>query len=174
MDRPVDGHRPAPEAALRQLLRKGAGYDSGPGQLARYQRHRVSLPKDQSEAVPLADLLEGHDQECVEKFEYHMKLGDEEIAGVLEDTEETGCHLDQELDTNDMSYACFVMDLFNSGLIGFTSTPKVLIGALFVKKKNSSLRLGIDARKANKLLRRPPSTVLGTMESWGAGRVGRG
>jgi hypothetical protein len=100
-------------------------------------------------------------------FADEMKLSPEEIGAVLESGVEVGCYLDPVLERSPRRYAVFLVDLYRSGVIGWTSPPKVLFGVFFVRKKNGKLRLFFDARKAYLLFREPPTTLLGSMESWG-------
>ena len=61
-------------------------------------------------------------------------------------------------------------------MIDFCGRGRVTIGLFFVTRKNAKLRFIADACSANALFRRPPRTVLGSMESWArislAGRDG--
>ena len=51
-------------------------------------------------------------------------------------------------------------------VLGFTGTPRVVIGCFFVKKKIMKLIIIIDARRADRLFRRPPRTRLGSSKCW--------
>ena len=157
----------SPQAALRQLLKQGAGYSSGPGALASYIRDRVSLPTGQGEPVQLDKLLPEGDRRTLEFFEEEMLLSPEERAGVLEKGLEGLCYMDPLLANDPKRYHAFVADLFRCNLLGFTTNPRVQVGAFFVTKKNNKQRLIVDARKTNRLFRTPPSTSMGSMECWG-------
>ena len=158
----------SPQAALRQLLRKKAGtYSSDqPGQLASYVRERLSLPKGQGEPVRLTEILPPRERHQLENFAAEMMLGDEEIAGVLERGLDGLRHIDPVLAHNPRRYHEFVADLYDCKLVGFTVTPKVQVGAFVVTKKGDRQRLIVDARRTNRLFRTPPSTNLGSIESW--------
>ncbi|CAE7299586.1 UPF1 [Symbiodinium sp. CCMP2592] len=161
-------HQFADQAALRQLLRKKAGtYSSDqPGQLASYARERLSLPRGQGEPVRLTDILPPRERHQLENFADEMMLGDEEIAGVLERGLDGLRHIDPVLAHNPRRYHEFVADLYDCKLVGFTVTPRVQVGAFVVTKKGDRQRLIVDARRTNRLFRTPPSTNLGSIESW--------
>jgi len=95
-----------------------------------------------------------------------MLLSEAELAAVIDDTELPGCYFDPVLERSPQKYASFIAELYNCGVLGFTGTPRVVIGCFFVKKKNKKLRFIIDARRANRLFRRPPRTRLGSSECW--------
>lgn len=84
---------------------------------------------------------------------------------MLEDGAVPRGYTDPVLEQDDLQYCLFLLGLLAAGLIGFTDSPRVEIGAFCMAKKNSRLRLVLDARPANRLFRRPPSAVLGSMES---------
>ena len=77
LDRPVDGHRPVPEAALRQLLHPGSNLQ-GPGRLALHARGTVSLPANQGSAASLVDLLPAELGELLRNFRETLLLSNEE------------------------------------------------------------------------------------------------
>ena len=160
----------SPQAALRQLLRKKVPscYDEGggPGRLVGYERSKVSLPRGQHEPVDLARLLPPLEKMQLDDFEQHMLLSGEEMAAVLEKGLESCCYLDPVLASNKKAYHQFIGDLVRCELVSFTQTPRVQIGAFFVSKKGDKQRLVIDARRANRLFRTPPSTALGSIDCW--------
>ena len=156
LERPVDGHRPSPEAALRQLLHSGSNYE-GPGRLAPYARGKVSLPADQGVAAELVDLLPKEFAGKLRNFSEAMLLSEEELGGVMQDTSMPGCYHDPVLANSPREWAGFVCELLRSGVIDFTLRPQVVAGVFFVRKKSGALRLIIDARRANRLVRAPPA-----------------
>lgn len=167
-----DAHRRRPgppvaqrgEAALQQLLRRGTTYECTPGQLANYDPAKVSLPTGQQEATPLCSLLEGEDLRTLDNFEEKMKLSDEEAAGFREDTSLPPGFMDPVLARDRSKYVLFIESLVGAGVLGFTLKPRMRVGAFFI----------IDARPVNCFFRRPPRTVLGSMESWTRLEVERG
>ena len=161
--------RISPQAALRQLLAKKAGSSYGdvlPGQIASYVRERLSLPRDQLEPVSLDELLPEVEGRQLRDFRSEMMLSDEEIAGVLEKGLENDRYMDPQLEGGGKKYHSFIADLVRSKLVDFTVRPRVQVGAFVVTKKGEKQRLIVDARRTNKLFRTPPSTQLGSMDSW--------
>ena len=149
------------QAALRQLLKKGPGYDSGPGQLASYQRSKLSLPRDQAAPIDIQSILPETELKKLDNFREELLLSPEELAGVVEKGLEGLCYLDPVLAGSTRKYHEFIADLYSCGLLHFTNTPKVQIDAFCVTKKSGKQRLVIDARRANRLFRRPPRTLPG-------------
>lgn len=160
----------SPQAALRQLLRKKVPsvYDDGggPGLLVGYERSKVSLPRGQRKPVDLTGLLPQREKEQLQDFRSHMLLSPEEMAAELEKGLDGCCYLDPVLQANKKAYHQFIAGLIECELLGFTITPKVQIGAFFVSKKNQKQRLVVDARRANRLFRTPPTTALGSVDCW--------
>lgn len=107
-------------------------------------------------------------------FKDEMMLSPEEQAGVLEKGLENLCYMDPVLASNPQRYHQFICDMYRSGLIDFTITPKVQVGAFVVSKKGDKQRLIVDARRTNKLFRTPPTTLLGSMECWGRLEIEKG
>ena len=166
--RPQPCEKVSPQAALRQLLKRGTGYSNeSPGTLASYVRERISLPRDQGHAVSLESILPPTDRHVLENFEEEMLLSPEEQAGVLEKGLEGLCYMDPVLANDPKKYHQFIADMHRSGLLDFTIKPKVQVGAFVVTKKGDKQRLIVDARKTNRLFRTPPTTLLGSMECWG-------
>ena len=170
-------HRPPPveqqsgQAALRQLLKSKApgGYQLEPigaGSLASYVPEKLSLPRGQGKPVDLKTILPPREKRQLENFKTEMLLSPEEMAGVQERGFHGDCYLDPQLQHNPDLYHRFVADLEMSNLLAYTTTPRVQIGAFMVNKKNNKQRLVIDARRANRLFRSPPTTVLGSVEAW--------
>lgn len=158
------------QAALMQLLKKKAsGYmevPDGPGQLASYVRSRLSLPRGQCNPVDLVSILPPRERDQLLNFETKMLLSDEEIAAEVEKGFEGSSYIDPQLDTDPQKYHEFISDLYNCKLIHFTNQPRCQVGAFVVTKKGDKQRLILDCRPANRLFRRPPTTILGSSEAW--------
>ena len=159
------------QAALRQLLKKKAPSvyeaEGSPGQVVSFVRSKVSLPKGQHDPVSLLGVLPALERSQLMNFESEMLLSEEERAAVLEKGLEGDMYLDPVLSNNTQAYLGFIADLFSCNILGFTSRPKMQVGAFFVSKKNGKQRLVIDARRANRLFRTPPSTCLGSVDCYG-------
>lgn len=127
----------------------------------------MSLPKGQHDPVSLLGVLPALERSQLMNFESEMLLSEEERAAVLEKGLEGDMYLDPVLSNNTQAYHGFIADLFSCNILGFTLRPKMQVGAFFVSKKNGKQRLVIDARRANRLFRTPPSTCLGSVDCYG-------
>ena len=173
--RPPPVSHESDKAALSQLLANklpsSYGSSEAVGAVSVYQREKVSLPKDQSNPVQLDQLLPPHEAERLNAFEKQMLLGDEEMSAVLEKGLDGDMYVDPILESSKKDYHAFVADMVRCRLVGFTDSPRVQVGIFFVSKKNGKLRMIIDARRTNKLFRKPPSTMLGSSDCWGRTEV---
>ena len=163
------------KAALVQLLanKLPSGYFGGSvaGAVTPFERELVSLPRDQQEPVDLLSLLPEGEKSRVQDFESQMLLSEEERGGVLEKCLEGDMYVDPLLAEDKKAYHGLVCDLVRCSLVGFTTSPKSQVGLFFVSKKNGKLRMIIDARRTNSVFRKPPSTQLGSADSWGRAEV---
>lgn len=173
---PVD--RESDKAALVQLLkgRMPSSYfvSSSAGALAPYERGQVSLPADQRDPVDLASILPEKERTRLREFERQMLLSGEELAAVQERGFEGDLYVDPRLADDEKAYHDFVAELVESRLVSFTTTPRSQVGLFFVTKKNGKLRMIVDARRTNRLFRRPPCTQLGSADSWGRAESSEG
>ena len=166
--RGLRGRKADPRAALMQLLRKehgGYAADVAQGSLAPYVREDVSIPHDQGAAPPLCDHLPEDERHVLTNFSESMFLPPSEMAQLYDDTSAFDCCYHDPALSDSGVYAKFIFDLYNAGLIAFTSNPRVIIGVFFVTKKNGRLRMIIDCRRINNLMRQPPRTLLGSVEA---------
>ena len=166
------------QAALRQLLcGKASGvYEAtdSPGQLASYVRDQLSLPFGQGEPADLAEMLPEREKRFLDGFEEHMLLSPEEIAGEQEKGFDKDMYMDPQIASNPKAYHAFIGDLVRCNLLYVTTTPRSQVGIFMVSKKSGKQRLIIDARRTNRLFREPPTTVLGSVETWSRIEVARG
>ncbi|CAE7736810.1 unnamed protein product [Symbiodinium sp. CCMP2592] len=95
-----------------------------------------------------------------------MMLSAEEAAAVLEVGFAGDCYIDPVLGNNPRKYHEFISDLIDCNILTFTDSPRVQVGVFVVTKKQQRQRLIIDARRSNRLFRSPPTTCLGSVESW--------
>ena len=122
-----------------------------------------------SEPVPRETLLPEAKRDQLLGFRRRMLLSDEEIAGVLGQGLTGDRCIDPRLEGERKVYHDVVAPLVGSKLVSFTTSPRVQVGPFVITKKGEKQRLIIDARrtnKRNKLFRTPPTTVLGSMDSW--------
>ena len=161
--RPASALRP--EAALRTLLKQGAGYSAAPGGLATYQPGLVSLPHGQASPPDLSDLLEGDALLDYLRFDERIKLPPEARGALYETQEMPGMCGDPILSASDDLYVKFVAELIDCKVCKLTYCPRSRTGAFFVSKKSGKLRLIADARRSNVLFRRPVSKPGGSIEA---------
>ena len=162
---------PAAEVALSKLLRRAPGHgyasDLAVGSLVPYEEGAVSLPTGAEVPCYLLEILPSVWREVLETFEDSMLLSQHERDAIADDVEVASrFYFDPTLEKDEELYARFVVRLFVAKVIDFTTSGRVVVGLFFVSKKNGSLRFICDARRSNALFRRPPRTVLGSMESW--------
>ena len=75
--------------------------------------------------------------------------------------------MDPLLEHSPTKYHQLIADLHGANLLGYTIDPKVQVGLFCVSKKAGKQRLIVDARRANRLFKKSPSTTLGSVEAWG-------
>ena len=160
---------PAPEAALRRLLRHNAATAyAAVGSLAPYREDLVSLPDGTERPCFLRDILPDVWGKVLDSFEDSMLLPQSERDAIAEDSSVAEqFYFDPVLSEDAPAYARYLARLHAAGVVDFCARGRVTIGLFFVTKKNGKLRFIADARRSNALFRRPPRTVLGSMESWG-------
>ena len=158
--------------ALQQLLKSKGSAQCGipvpesPGQLTSYMRDRLSLPRGQRPPTLLADILPKKERNQLNHFESEMLLSPEEMGAAQEGIGHNDCYMDPLLANDGERYHQLIADLYECELLGFTQQPRVQVGLFFVTKKGGKQRLIVDARRSNKLFRTPPSTILGSIDSW--------
>ena len=64
---------------------------------------------------------------------------------------------DPVLATDGRAYEGLIQDLYASHVIKFTTICSDDVAIFFVRKKNGSLRIIVDARRPNRRFRRPPT-----------------
>ncbi len=156
-----------PRAALKKLLRQSPAYGGATGSLAPYLDGMVSIPSDQGDPCVLSEILDPVNRHLLENFESLMMPSQDQRDHVVEDTlNGSESYMDPTLKSDPRAWASFVHQLYKANVIIFISDPRVQIGAFFVLTNNGKLRFIADARRANRLFRRPPKTILGSIESW--------
>ena len=159
----------SPEEAARTLLRAKSGYEMADVNVASFEDGLVSLPESVLDAPNAAD-LGGDDTQVLIKGLCQSQLRSEEELKKLDST--LGVitpYMDRTFVRSHKKYVKFLRDLDRRGLLLWTKTPKERAAIFFVKKKNGSLRLIIDARRANRRFKDPPGVELCTAE--GLGRI---
>ena len=131
---------PAAEVALRKLLRRtpGHGYasDLAVGSLVPYEEGAVSLPTGSEVPCYLTEILPTVWREVLETFQDSMLLSQQERDAVADDAEVASrFYFDPTLNADEELYARFVVRLFVSKVIDFSTSGRVVIGLFFVSKK---------------------------------------
>ena len=116
-ERPPPSACESPQAALRLLCKKAGTSYSGdqPGQLASYERSKLSLPRGQQDPTDLACILPPSERHRLENFETEMLLSAEEAASVLEVGLEGECYVNPILGNNPQKYHESVSPRSSSG-----------------------------------------------------------
>ncbi len=154
------------EVSLREMLRTCGGYSASAGELASYRSGSVSMPTDQTRPLQTDTVLQGDALEAVSHPFEQMLLSEAELAAVLQETTLPGKHMDLVLDSCETLYAEFLVELFISQVVRFDLEARCDVGCFFLTKKAPGwLRLVIDARRANRLFRKPPWCPLGSVET---------
>ena len=158
------------EAALSRLLAgRATGLylhaDSGlsSGTLASYQRKRVAIPCSVRLAPNVGDICSDSARKYLEEPQ-RMLQTKEMYDSIILNQGLANMYMDPVLSRSRRHYVGFLRDLVKADLLDFTIIPTALCGIFFVCKKDGSLRLILDARRANQFFRRPPSTHLVTGE----------
>ncbi|CAK0789220.1 unnamed protein product, partial [Prorocentrum cordatum] len=127
-------------AAHRELCGPGHGYVFEPEHIASYDRSLVSLPKGGA-------LVDG--------------------SRILGGSQAPKPHYDGKFRSRS-TYAQFVGDLLDAGVVSLKQQRGETVGAFFVHKSNGMQRLIIDPRRVNDLFEAPAHTVLPTAGAWSA------
>ena len=161
--RPVPAGRLVPDEALRALLRAKSGYDVAGTRVATYRRGAVSLPDDVSDA-PLASEL-GCEKARIFLAEFSERMlrpGDKvEIAAEADGIKP---YMDVVLGRSRRWYVEFIRDLDRRGLLNWLTDPIAECTAFFVDKKDGTLRMIIDCRRANVFFDDPPGVSMCSAE----------
>ena len=95
----------------------------------------------------------GGDQEIWQDVTSRVMLSSEEYAEVVASEGLAGMYIDPKLSRIQKEYGCFLRDMETRSMIDFGTSASVTPGILFVYKKNSRLRLIVDARRVNQRCR---------------------
>ena len=145
-------------AAFRELCASKPGYSAKPVKPAAFQRDLVALPSPGAKCDG-AKLLQGEALLLWEDWQQRLLRKDPEISAVVP-------HCDAKLMQSKSSYAKFVLDLFEVGLIDFSYLRDSTLGLFFVPKSDGKLRLIFDTRRVNQLFVPPAHSALPTAGCW--------
>ena len=162
--------------AIQELLHTPISYsgDENMSTVRPYERCLVSLPECGSAPVPLHEVLDAEGRDLLEGSFDSMLLDDEEWGEVIEHETPIKPYMDTTLQNDPIKYGQFVKDLWEKGMLRFTSEPKDLVTPFFVVKKNGKLRFILDCRGVNKRFRPPPALALAAGSSWSQVSIPKG
>lgn len=154
-------HVPAPEAALRELLKGRSDYQQPdiPVALAPYRLERVSLPTSLHGLPQAEELLPDDTRRYLQGEELMLK------DGAIEDAPRP--YWDPVLAKSQKHYKEFIRKLDSIGMLQYTQKPKNEVGIFFVYKSDRQrIRLIVDARSANVRFKDPPGVSLCSSEGF--------
>ena len=162
--------------AIQELLHTPISYsgDENMSTVRPYERCLVSLPECGSAPVPLHEVLDAEGRDLLKGSFNSMLLDDEEWGEVIEHETPIKPYMDTTLQNDPIKYGQFVKDLWEKGMLRFTSEPKDLVTPFFVVKKNGKLRFILDCRGVNKRFRPPPALALAAGSSWSQVSIPKG
>ena len=162
--------------AIQELLHTPISYsgDENMSTVRPYERCLVSLPECGSAPVPLHEVLDAEGRDLLKGSFDGMLLDDEEWGEIIEHETPIKPYMDTALQNDPGKYGQFVKDLWEKGMLRFTSEPKDLVTPFFVAKKNGKLRFILDCRGVNRRFRPPPALALAAGSSWSQVSVPKG
>ena len=108
----------------------------------------------------LVDHLRGRDQSDLVDIHSRLVLPLAELEARVDIEGKAKVYWDTTVRTDNASYVSFMKQLYSRNMICFKHNSKHNVGVFFVLKTNGKLRLIIDARAVNQILRRPHRTKL--------------
>ena len=153
------------EAAFRELLKGRSEYTLGDSTtLAPFKLESVSMPDDLSCCRAVEDFLDTDSRRYLEWRERMLKT-EEEMAE--HPPNEVIPYSDPALVNQPRKYLQFIKKLMSIDFLVWTRRPKCRVGTFFVWKSNGkSIRMIIDARRANRMFKDPPGVELCTAEGF--------
>ncbi|CAK0798442.1 unnamed protein product, partial [Prorocentrum cordatum] len=145
-------------AAFKELRASKPGYTSTPVKPAAFQRDLVALPSPGAKCDG-ASILQGEALDLWEEWQQRLLRKSPDVSAVKP-------HCDAKLMQSKSSYAHFVADLYDAGLVKFGSLRESTLGIFFVPKSDGKLRLIFDTRRVNQLFEPPAHTALPTAGCW--------
>ena len=160
------------EAVLEELLHSSPVYGGMEHSTVRvFDRALVSIPKSSSEPIPLAGLLDQIGRDTIEDASNRMLVTEDEWGQIIEQNQTFPPYMDETLRASPQEYVDFIKDMYDAGMLGFTSKPQGLVTPFFVAKKDGRQRLILDCRGVNRRFRPPPAMSLAAGYSWGQLRL---
>jgi hypothetical protein len=162
-----------PGKAIASLLKGRSVYDnSGSTTVAPFVYGRVSVPSDVKAAPLLIHQLPDADSILLKGFVASQQRSAKEQANHAEVFGSAGCHTDPRLLKRPEDYSRLIRQCMKIGLVRLTLFCKCDLGVFFVIKKNGTLRMIVDCRKANLCFVDPPGVDLVTGEGLSGIEIG--
>ena len=154
--------------ASRELLQSCLSYagEEASTTVRPFNRSLVSIPEVGAKAPYLFDVLDPHGREFLQDPDAHIFVSGDEWGHIVEKGGTIRPYMDEVLRHDHQQYFTFVKDLFDRGMITFTTKPRATITPFFVAKKNGKLRLVLDCRGVNQMFRPPPALAMSAGFSW--------
>ena len=154
--------------ASRELLQSCLSYagEEASTTVRPFNRSLVSIPEVGAKAPYLFDVLDPHGREFLQDPDAHIFVSGDEWGHIVEKGGSIRPYMDEVLRHDQKQYYTFVKDLFDRGMITFTTKPRAIITPFFVAKKNGKLRLVLDCRGVNQMFRPPPALAMSAGFSW--------
>ena len=97
-----------------------------------------------------------------------FRLSQEEFEAVHGERRLIRPYWDPVLANNRALRIKFIKALAARGLVSFRRRLQSTVGCFFVRKKDSCIRMVLDARRTNQCHKLPPHTALGSVQAWSA------
>lgn len=154
--------------ASRELLQSCLSYagEEASTTVRPFNRSLVSIPEVGAKVPYLFDVLDPHGREFLQDPDAHIFVSGDEWGHIVEKGGAIRPYMDEVLRHDHQQYFTFVKDLFDRGMITFTTKPRAIITPFFVAKKNGKLRLVLDCRGVNQMFRPPPALAMSAGFSW--------
>eukprot|EP00971_Amphidinium_carterae_P239655 4757781-Amphidinium_carterae.1 len=167
----VDLYGEAPDdldgaSALAEIIASKDFYDEVPSNLCSFDLDKVKVIRGDIHTKPMQPLLSAEGAAYLDSFESSIELppADRALAASAPDFPKP--YFDRVLLRDYDSRVKFYHALVRCGVMGVRRSIKCEVGLFFVRKKDPAwIRLVVDARRTNRLHRRPPPVLLGSVEA---------
>ena len=153
-----------PEKCVSEMLRGESLYNELPNNLCLYDPSKLKVLHSKLNPQPLEQRLPTHAKVLYERFSSYIEKTAEQVDQEFSDNMPAAPvpYWDPILKANKTMRRQFLARLSRVGLLGFRKRVKARVGIFFVRKKNPhEIRMIIDARLANRVHHKPPTTRLG-------------
>ncbi|CAK0906294.1 unnamed protein product, partial [Prorocentrum cordatum] len=156
----------SPSRALQELFKTKDLHGQEPRRLASYDPAKLRVAKGVVEPKDARALLPPHAAQRLRRYKTCIELSAEEIEAKFASEPSPKPYWDPVLRRNKRARHELFGRLLSSGILVPRRRLKGRIGLFFVKKKEGAIRLIVDARNPNACHKPPPTTQLGTAQSF--------